>query len=327
MATGTGGTLTGGVGGSSGEVEYNAGGAFGGASNFYYNSGTGYVGIGTTGPQNLLEIGGGLLGSISGNALALSDGSANSVITLGQSSSTRGILGWVYNSTASSAYFDIATAGDSNPVVLQPTGGNVGIGSAAPQALLDIGGQLSFGINGAQSGSVNRIAADGNTGWMTINSPGALYLNNETSANVNIAGGGGTTIVNSTLQTGNVEQAYGTYIWPGRNDGSGANYQTSWYLASNSSYGLYTNTGLYVAGTVTASSVSMGYERDTASCGGGTLCTATCSSGKQVLGGGCWLNSGWTYLEMGPTSSNSYSCESGAAGYDVTVYAICAYIQ
>lgn len=46
-----------------------------------------------------------------------------------------------------------------------------------------------------------------------------------------------------------ITQAYGDYIWPGRNDGSGAWWQQSWYLASNSSYGLYTNTGMYFAGT------------------------------------------------------------------------------
>ena len=44
-------------------------------------------------------------------------------------------------------------------------------------------------------------------------------------------------------------QGYGHYVWPGRNDGSGAWWQQSWYLAGNSSYGLYTNTGMYFAGT------------------------------------------------------------------------------
>ncbi|MGE0638177.1 MAG: tail fiber domain-containing protein [Bacteroidia bacterium] len=46
-----------------------------------------------------------------------------------------------------------------------------------------------------------------------------------------------------------ITQAYGHHIWPGRNDGSGAAWQQSWYLAGNSSWGLYTNTGLYMAGT------------------------------------------------------------------------------
>ena len=46
-----------------------------------------------------------------------------------------------------------------------------------------------------------------------------------------------------------ITQGYGHYIWPGRNDGSGVWWQQSWYLGSNSSYGLYTNTGIYIAGT------------------------------------------------------------------------------
>ncbi len=47
-------------------------------------------------------------------------------------------------------------------------------------------------------------------------------------------------------------QGYGHYVWPGRNDGSGAAWQQSWYLASHSSYGLYTNTGLNFQGTLYA---------------------------------------------------------------------------
>jgi len=46
-----------------------------------------------------------------------------------------------------------------------------------------------------------------------------------------------------------VAQAYGNYIWPGRLDGSGGNWQQAWYLGSHSSYGLYTNTGIYISGT------------------------------------------------------------------------------
>lgn len=124
------------AGGSNTDVQYNSGGALAGSNSFVFSSGD--VGIGTATPLNLLEIGGGLLGAISGNALAVSNGSGNSVVTLGQSSLARGILGWVYNATVGSAYFDIATAGGSNPVVLQPAGGNVGIGTTVPQQVLDI---------------------------------------------------------------------------------------------------------------------------------------------------------------------------------------------
>jgi len=42
-----------------------------------------------------------------------------------------------------------------------------------------------------------------------------------------------------------VVQYYSNYIWPGRVDA--AAWNTSWYLGSHGSYGLYTNTGLYMA--------------------------------------------------------------------------------
>ncbi|PIR08006.1 hypothetical protein COV53_05240, partial [Candidatus Gottesmanbacteria bacterium CG11_big_fil_rev_8_21_14_0_20_37_11] len=43
-----------------------------------------------------------------------------------------------------------------------------------------------------------------------------------------------------------ITQAPGSYIWPGRTDGG--SWQQSWYLASNASWGLYSNTSFNAAG-------------------------------------------------------------------------------
>lgn len=55
-----------------------------------------------------------------------------------------------------------------------------------------------------------------------------------------------------TMMAGTQLADLSTYggIYPGRVDVAG--YQTSWYLASHGSYGLYANTGLYLAGSLTA---------------------------------------------------------------------------
>ena len=57
---------------------------------------------------------------------------------IGQSTDNKGFLIWNRNSTPSSAYFNIGTFAGNNPLVLQGAGGNVGIGTTTPGALLDI---------------------------------------------------------------------------------------------------------------------------------------------------------------------------------------------
>lgn len=214
----------------------------------------GNVAIGNTSPQNTLDVNGGI-SSYGGGA---SSRAAPAVSMFYNTSAGYGEITSLYQgSTWEPLAFQSNGAewfnASSTQTMTLTNGGSLGIGSTSPQAALDIQGQLSFSGNSGQSGSVNRIATSSNTGWMTLNSPTAIYLNNLSGANNYLNGGGTTytgTIVGGTIEVNNVEQAYGNYIWPGRNDGSGGNYQTSWYLASNSSWGLYTNTSMYFAGGI-----------------------------------------------------------------------------
>jgi hypothetical protein len=61
--------------------------------------------------------------------------------------------------------------------------------------------------------------------------------------------------IDGALYTGAVEQYYGNYIYPGCNGNScSSNFQTSYALEADGRYGLYINTGLGVAGGITAGS-------------------------------------------------------------------------
>jgi len=67
---------------------------------------------------------------------------------------------------------------------------------------------------------------------------------------------------------GNIQTSAG-YMYPGRIDSAGAG-QGSWYLASHASYGLYSNTGLYLAAGITCTTVT---------CSGAITCTNITPSG------------------------------------------------
>jgi hypothetical protein len=131
-------------------------------ANAYYNIGTyagtnplvlqeagGNVGVGVTSPVARFQVAEsgssytGLFGTpissyTTGTNLSIGDDNANSLLYVGQSASNKGFLIWNYNTTASNAYFGIGTYSGNNPVILQQAGGNVGIGTTAPNARLDV---------------------------------------------------------------------------------------------------------------------------------------------------------------------------------------------
>jgi len=71
-------------GGSDGQVQYNNGGAFGGASNLFYNDTNNKVGIGTTAPTSLLHI----TGAVTGKALVIFDETGDQNIFTASASGT-----------------------------------------------------------------------------------------------------------------------------------------------------------------------------------------------------------------------------------------------
>ena len=79
--------------------------------------------------------------------------------------------------------------------------------------------------------------------------------------------------------------------------------------------------------TTFAGWVDIGHEIISNACGVVTSCTATCSAGKKVLGGGCYLDGSAPLSYAYPNSATTFTCAKSAGGPSVTAYAICARVK
>lgn len=105
---------------------------------------------------------------------------ANTVIKIGQASSDYGQFAWIYNATPASGFFQISTNRSGvvgGPIVLQPDGGNVAIGTSTPAAArLDVLStteqlRLSFDVSNFASFTV------GSGGNLDITPTGDIVFN------------------------------------------------------------------------------------------------------------------------------------------------------
>ena len=124
----------------------NAGQWLNNGTSIYYNAGN--VGIGTSAPLASFHVaktlgytalfGTDILGYYGATNVSIGDDASTALLYIGQSSSDKGFLIWNYNSTPSNAQFWLGTYNGTNPLVLQPVGGNVGIGNIVPAGTLHV---------------------------------------------------------------------------------------------------------------------------------------------------------------------------------------------
>jgi len=74
----------------------------------------------------------------SGTNVAVGNDNEDAVLYVGQAPGNEGFLIWQYNSDPALGYYSIGTYNGSNPLTLQEYGGNVGIRTNAPAALLHV---------------------------------------------------------------------------------------------------------------------------------------------------------------------------------------------
>jgi len=125
-------------------------------ANFATSSGN--VGIGTASPAAKLESSAASVYNTNGTeALRLSNsGNLNKILRLG------------YDATLNSGFITVGTIGSSNdPLLLNPSGGNVGIGVTAPGDKLEIGGSGSGIILASANGTRYRVTVS-NLGVLTV---------------------------------------------------------------------------------------------------------------------------------------------------------------
>ncbi|MBK6966720.1 MAG: hypothetical protein IPH20_23190 [Bacteroidales bacterium] len=121
----------------------------------------GNVGFGTLAPTANLHVvknlpkytalfGDDIQGYNGATTVSIGDNSSTALLYVGQSTVNKGFLLWNYDPTPANAQFWVGTYNGSNPLVLQPVGGRVGVGISAPEANFHVaeGGSSYTGLFG-----------------------------------------------------------------------------------------------------------------------------------------------------------------------------------
>lgn len=91
-------------------------------------------------------------------------------------------------------------------------------------------------------------------------------------------------------------------------------------LTSSPGYGLHV-----ASNAIVTSTLHVGRETVSNSCSSASSCSASCSAGKLVTGGGCAVTSGSsTLLATYPSSTTVWQCNTAASVTTLVAYAVCA---
>jgi hypothetical protein len=180
----------------------------------------GKVGIGTSSPAAAFHVasnspgytalfGSDILGYSGATNVSIGNYNGEALQYVGQSLYDKGFLIWNYNPTPANAQFWVGTYNGSNPLLLQPVGGNVGIGNLIPAGLLHVAK-----VNNTQTGIFG-------TPLSTFNS----------STNVSI--GDNDDYQTAVLYVGQSTENKGYLIWNSNPNPAVAQFLVGTYNASN----------------------------------------------------------------------------------------------
>jgi len=110
-----------------------------------------------------------------GSNVAVGNDNEDAVFYVGQAPMHEGFLLWQYNSNPADAYYSIGTYNGSNNLTLQEYGGNVGVRTNAPAALLHVG-EASPGYTGLFGSSIGSWASSTNVNIGDDNGPAIMYI-------------------------------------------------------------------------------------------------------------------------------------------------------
>ena len=221
--------------------------------------------------------------------------------------------------------------GDSGAAIIKTIANNAG--SANYFKLTNTSGNLYIGQDSSAGNALNSVALP-YAGTMLTESayPLAFGTNNVTRMVITEAGnvGIGTTAPGAKLEVNGNIVSSGTInaqnglcinnvcksVW-GAGTGDAVLAATQTFTGTNSFTSLSTHT---FSGTI-----DIGYQIVQQSCSGPASCTATCPTGKIVLGGGCSADGSTVPQNNRPLGNNAWYCASVASNWNA--YAICARIK
>jgi hypothetical protein len=112
-----------------------------------------------------------------------------------------------------------------------------------------LAGSVVFSV----TGTANQIVANNNTGPIQLSLPQNIHV----GATPTFAG-----LYNTGNYSNSFTQLATSYVYPGYQSGQGTGVNASYYLGGSSTYGLYTNSGLYATGTIYSTQNIVAYFSD-----------------------------------------------------------------
>lgn len=215
--------------GSTGPLTYYGG----GTSSLFTALSSGKVGIGTESPQTKLHI--------------YSNGTAVDSLMFGQGLNTGEVAGkFIFDSNngGTLTYYGARSGSAYGNFVIQPSGGNVGIGTSSPSQLLSVGGTSQFNVTSAGVATANLVQfGEGNNQINTLSAELAVQYRTGRSTNIYWGSSGANSALFVSGSSGNV--GLGTTSPASKLTVNGGNIEVITNAQQNNTLSVYSDTSYY----------------------------------------------------------------------------------